>query len=703
MGYKCSAYGCKSGYEKDKSEVTLHKFPDDERLRDAWIRAVPRRDMPVTPCSRLCSKHFQPSDFVEFSQDTHPTRKKKCSNRKLQKRYLKPDAVPTIFENVAKYLSKSKVPKPRVNAPTADRRCELESAQLDKFIIEFNKNDNLKDHSLTEIVSRIKDEKLPLGFQVYLDENKGCIYIFSISEVNEIPVLQCSLVINSDMTFKLVAKQNIIDISRYSDIAANKVSKLSEIVNLLARLKAISEESTVTVQTAVQSAIANLERSIDDASGADPAIVQKIKFIVEQLYLTMQNKFCRHYTPELTVLSFLVYSASPAGYDALKSSDLLCLPSVSTLKKVTRIIRQRNDIDNTAYLRLRKSKLNQYEKCVILIIDEIYVAKRVEYSGGMIHGLTKDGLVASTMLCFMVKSLSSQYKDIVAIYPIANLTSAVLNECYDEVIKLIQTVGFEIVCVSVDNATANRKFFIDHLCGGNLRTFYIDRETNKPVYLIFDPVHDLKNVYNNFQARKTFECPAFSPILPDGCTARFSDICDIFKVESTMQLKKAHRLRQATLSPKSIEKVSVKLALSVFCESTRNALLYYSEMEGYPWKSTSDFISAILKLWNVMNVKTKTKGFHKRDDTQEPIMSSTDPRLEYLHKFAEFLSVWEDSKQPGLSKPTFLALRHTCLALADCASYLIEKCGYRFVLLGQLQSDALESRFGWLRQLSGKF
>ena len=32
---------------------------------------------------------------------------------------------------------------------------------------------------------------------------------------------------------------------------------------------------------------------------------------------------------------------------------------------------------------------------------------------------------------------------------------------------------------------------------------------------------------------------------------------------------------------------------------------------------------------------------------------------------------------------------------------MIEKLNFKFVLLGQLQSDPIESRFGWLRQLSG--
>lgn len=54
-----------------------------------------------------------------------------------------------------------------------------------------------------------------------------------------------------------------------------------------------------------------------------------------------------------------------------------------------------------------------------------------------------------------------------------------------------------------------------------------------------------------------------------------------------------------------------------------------------------------------------------------------------------------------MSKETFLALRHTCQALADCASYLLDRLGFNYILLGKLQSDAFETRFGWLRQLSG--
>ena len=67
---------------------------------------------------------------------------------------------------------------------------------------------------------------------------------------------------------------------------------------------------------------------------------------------------------------------------------------------------------------------------MLLIIDKIYVAKRVEYSAGEIHGLTADRAVASTLLCFMIKSVAGKYKDIVAMCPVARgLTAAKLNDC----------------------------------------------------------------------------------------------------------------------------------------------------------------------------------------------------------------------------------------------------------------------------------
>ena len=56
---------------------------------------------------------------------------------------------------------------------------------------------------------------------------------------------------------------------------------------------------------------------------------------------------------------------------------------------------------------------------------------------------------------------------------------------------------------------------------------------------------------------------------------------------------------------------------------------------------------------------------------------------------------------PGLIKETFLALRQTCQGITGFGKYLINYCGFKYVLLGKIQSDTIEGRFDRIRQLSG--
>ena len=176
----------------------------------------------------------------------------------------------------------------------------------------------------------------------------------------------------------------------------------------------------------------------------------------------------------------------------------------------------------------------------------------------------------------MVKSVVVKYKDLVAVYPVAGLTAAKLNDCYQDLMTTVRKVDLNVVAISVDNASSNRKFLTDFLCGGSLATSFVDMETQQPIFLIFDPVHDLKNVYNNFQSRKLFECPEFGRNLPSGCVADFNHVVELYNYEAVSALKKSHKLTPSVLNPRSIEKTSVKLATSLFSESTRDALRFYS-------------------------------------------------------------------------------------------------------------------------------
>ena len=110
---------------------------------------------------------------------------------------------------------------------------------------------------------------------------------------------------------------------------------------------------------------------------------------------------------------------------------------------------RRTGIDDSEYLRLCYSQLNAFDLNVLLLIDEIYVSKRVESTGEQVFGLTEDCKVAATALCFMIKSLSSGYRDMVGIFPVRNLRAKTQKECFDQVMTLVHYVGFNVIGIYI--------------------------------------------------------------------------------------------------------------------------------------------------------------------------------------------------------------------------------------------------------------
>merc|ERR1712129_120615 len=88
--------GIKNGSESTKGMFSMHVFPSDPDLRNAWIRNVGRPNWEPTPNSTICSLHFEENNYLVASQDKNVSRKRK-NNGQLQRKTLRPDAVPTLF------------------------------------------------------------------------------------------------------------------------------------------------------------------------------------------------------------------------------------------------------------------------------------------------------------------------------------------------------------------------------------------------------------------------------------------------------------------------------------------------------------------------------------------------------------------------------------------------------------------------------
>ena len=467
MPYKCSAFGCKTGYKNAASvghentcrqKPTLHAFPKDPDMLRQWVLASHRKDFTPSKNARMCSLHFLPSDFIKVSQDSNTTRRKlQQQDASLVLRYLKKDAVPSQFPNAPSHISKPKKSPRKSIGTTASSRRERAMKDMAMLNDSFRAHDDIASLSLDELEKRLLNEATrPAGFRTAVLDQSLFIYILVTN--NLVPSISASVTVSSQLLVTLCYNGNVLPESKYSDIVHGSLQTMSQLINVMARVKAYADEPDMTsLDVSLQTAVMSLQTAKDKAE--DDELSLKLSFITEQLELIASNKYGRHYSPKLSVFSYLIHATSAAAYYTLLEQNVMCLPSVRTLKKISRRLSENDGLDNSAYLRLRASKLNEMERTVVLIIDEIYVAKRIEYSAGQVVGLTREGSVASTLLCFAVKSLACKYMDLVAIYPMDKLTADKLHQCYIEFVKLLKSVSLTVVALSVDNAATNRKFF----------------------------------------------------------------------------------------------------------------------------------------------------------------------------------------------------------------------------------------------------
>ena len=207
MVNKCSAYGCKSGYDsvgKENEGVSFHSFPlNNPVLCGKWIKANPRRDFVPGKYSKMCSLHFLSTDFVAGVKDTNKTRIKKRSESNKAARpksKLREDAVPSIFPNAPSYLSTPKQVRSTSKSSSSVRR-EFQQKQLEELEIAFDNTDVINKCTLSELENRLKTETtMPSGYHLHIIDY--ILHIMLLDNHDESPFIKLSLSISS--TFDVI-------------------------------------------------------------------------------------------------------------------------------------------------------------------------------------------------------------------------------------------------------------------------------------------------------------------------------------------------------------------------------------------------------------------------------------------------------------------------------------------------------------------
>ena len=168
-------------------------------------------------------------------------------------------------------------------------------------------------------------------------------------------------------------------------------------------------------------------------------------------------------------------------------------------------------------------------------------------------------------------------------------------------------------------------------------------------------------------------------------------------------VKRAVKLTHKSLYPSNLERQQLALVVNIFNDFNAVALEMRKKDRD---NDTALFIRLITAWWRVVNVKHPGKGRRLRDSLTMPILQTTEYRLEFFELLSQWLKDWEamikvNGGQGGLTSQTFRSLTPTTTTIPHLARYCLNKLDINYILLGKVQTDNLEKRFGEYRQLSG--
>ena len=245
---------------------------------------------------------------------------------------------------------------------------------------------------------------------------------------------------------------------------------------------------------------------------------------------------------------------------------------------------------------------------IILMADEMYLRKKVQYSGGEYVGADKDGNLYKGIVVYMVCGLKKTLPIVVKTSPETKLNGTWMSEQLEECVCTLAEAGFKVRAIVTDNHSANVAAFsmLRKKFPGEGFFFQHPKNSTK-IYLFFDNVHLIKNVRNNLLNCHKFVFPSFSFQIKNKVVASsdagfisWSDMQSLLTrdVKLEANLRKASKLSFEALHP-GHNKQNVNLALAIFHETTIAASKAY-----FPDRiDMAGFLSLINTWWTIANSK----------------------------------------------------------------------------------------------------
>ena len=376
--------------------------------------------------------------------------------------------------------------------------------------------------------------------------------------------------------------------------------------------------------------------------------------------------------------------------------ETLLLPAMSTLRKL-----RKGSVDALKAVKLLP-KTGQISNDIIMIIDEMYLQKCIQYTDGEYLGSDDEGNLYKGIAVFMIQGLKQSVPVVAKACPEIAVKGEWLANEMSDCVEQLSSLGFNVWAIVTDNHASNVSAFqfLKTTYKSDDVLFIKHPKSKTKTYLFFDTVHLVKNIRNNLLNARKFVFPPFDfdigdqeKIHPDGGYIAWADLEHIYEEDSKLSanLKKAYSLSYKVLTRYN-NKQNVSLALAVFSETTIAAAKCY--LPGR--EDAASFLKLINTWWTIANSK-KRYCSNKLGNAMIP----DDGKIEFWFSLANWLESWKSAPESlCLSKQTCDALIRTLRAQGRLCSDLFEE-GYSFIITAKFQSDPLERRFSQYRQMSG--
>ena len=640
MPNRCGVVNCDSNYDKART-CRIFRLPKDEIERQRWVNALPPRENFVLNPSTffICEKHW-------------PENVEMC---KIPGGSTRPTCPPSLFN----------VPPSCLPKKTEPRKPKVEDRQLEYF---------LKKDKITSFCDFQPDKDLTKKYEniVITKSSDKFVCIFMTEDFKEsliTIIVHNKATLCSPLTLYAYKRGIAVPLGKLlnPNNGLSSYSQFFEVVNLVFNYKPHLDNGVSKAVEILQS----INRELLDDSKE-----KKLNFIIRQLQLLSNKKYSTN------DYCFAIESFPTASYEQLR--EVISLPCKRKLHLIISATNVKTVVEKTL------KKTSRQQKNVFLLIDEVKIRPTIAFSGSVLNGQAKNDPTskASSMLCIMMRCLHGGPSVMLSVTPVHGLTADYQFSTVKEAAEIIENYGGVVLGSITDNHKINQNFCKLFNRVTDFKAIH-PLNDNRYWYLLFDTVHILKCLRNNWISEK---CQKLS--LDEKTVGNFSDIKSLYQAEKSNILKTTP-LTHSAVYPTRLQLQNVQHVLRVFNDKVVAAL----NIQGS--KDTAIFIQQILDWWNTVNVSAKGQDTRMNDPSRAVQQQNSISLLQsFVDSFKNIKSGYGPTRRECLTHDTKKALVQTTEGLLDLSNYLLAN-GFEYVLLREVQSDRIEGEFSVYRQSTG--